>query len=69
MTNVQLIAQGWVSYAKANKLKPNTQKYEHAQHAYLNGAHALLQEDTPPILTIYAMTGRDVADLVHDVVA
>ena len=68
MTDVQLIAQGWVSYAKANKLKAGTQKYEHAQHAYLNGAHALMREDTPPILTIYAMTGRDVSDLVHDVV-
>lgn len=69
MTNVQLIAQGWVSYAKANSLKAGTKKYNEFQHAYLNGAHALMREDAPPILTIYAMTGRDVADLVHDVVA
>ena len=68
MTDVQVIANGWVSYAKANKLKPGTQKYEQAQHAYLNGAHAVLREDAPAILTIYAMTGRDVSDLVHDVV-
>ena len=68
MTDVQVIANGWVSYSKANKLKPGTQKYEQAQHAYLNGAHAVMREDAPAILTIYAMTGRDVSDLVHDVV-
>ena len=68
MNKTQQIAQGWVSYSKANGLKPNTKKYIEFQHAFLNGAHSVVQEDMlPAIITIYAMTGRDVADLVDAV--
>jgi hypothetical protein len=27
------------------------------------GAHTILAEETPPIITIYMMCGRDIADL------
>jgi hypothetical protein len=63
MNNTQLVARGWVMYAFHNKLKAGTKKYEQAHHAFLLGALALLAEKAPPILTIYAMTGRDIADL------
>jgi hypothetical protein len=63
MNNLQGVALSWISYAKANKLKPNTKKYEEIHHAYVNGIHAVMQEKTPPILSIYVMSGRDIADL------
>jgi hypothetical protein len=63
MTKTQQIAEGWNSYAYSNSLKPGTKKYQEFQHAYVNGAHAVLMEDTPPIITIYLMTGRDIAEL------
>lgn len=69
MSNAQYIASGWVSYARANGLKPNTKKYAELQHAYLNGTHVAMMEEHPPILTIYAMTGRDIADLVSETIA
>lgn len=69
MTTAQQVAKGWNSYASANKLRPGTQKYEQAQHAYLNGVHLTLQHETPPILTIYAMSGRDISELANEVVA
>jgi hypothetical protein len=63
MNKTQQIARGWVTYAWQNKLKAGTKKYAEVQHAYVNGAHAILREETPPIITIYLMTGRDIADL------
>lgn len=63
MNTTQQIARGWVTYAWQNKLKPGTKKYAEFQHAYVMGAHAVLAEKTPPIITIYLMCGRDIADL------
>lgn len=63
MNTTQQIARGWVNYAFMNKLKPGTKKYAQVQHAYVFGAHTILAEETPPIITIYMMCGRDIADL------
>lgn len=61
MNNVQKISRAWVTYAWQNKLKAGTKKYEQAHHAFLLGAHSV--EDLPPVMQIYIMSGRDVADL------
>ncbi len=65
MNKTRVIAQGWVSYAQANDLKPNTKKYLERQHAYINGVSCILVADLPPVITIYAMTGRDIAELAQ----
>jgi hypothetical protein len=65
MSNTRVIAQGWEVYAQANGLKPNTKKYDQMQHAYINGVSCILSTDLPPVITIYAMTGRDIAELAH----
>jgi hypothetical protein len=58
------IAEGWRSYAKRNDLKPNTQKYWKAQHAFVNGCNVLSGEQgLPPIIQIYVMSGRDIAEI------
>ena len=65
MKTHELIAQRWVSYAKANKLRANTQAYWKAQHAFINGANCLCgDEGLPAIVQIYVMSGRDIADLL-----
>jgi hypothetical protein len=60
------IAQQWVDYAKRNKIGRNTIKYGNHQQAYITGVFACLGADTPPIITIYGMTGRDLAELVKE---
>lgn len=60
------IAQEWVDYAKRNYIKRNTIKYQNHQQAYITGVFACLQHETPPIITIYGMTGRDLAELVKE---
>jgi hypothetical protein len=58
------IAEGWRAYAKRNDLKPNTQKYWKAQHAFVNGCNVLSGEQgLPPIIQIYIMSGRDIAEI------
>lgn len=65
MNTHELIAQRWVSYAKANKLRTGTQAYWKAQHAFINGANCLCgDEGLPAIVQIYVMSGRDIADLL-----
>jgi hypothetical protein len=60
------IAQQWVDYTKRNYIKRNTIKYQNHQQAYITGVFACLGAETPPIITIYGMTGRDLAELVKE---
>jgi len=64
MNKAKQIAMGWESYAKANGLKPKAKKYYEMQHAYLNGVSCIMGMELPPIITIYAMTGRDIAEVL-----
>ena len=64
------IAQGWRSYAERNDLRVGTQKYWKAQHAFINGCNVLSgEEGLPPIIQIYVMSGRDIAELREPVEA
>ena len=63
------LAQQWMDYAKRNGLKRNTIKYQNHQAAFLTGVYAALGHETPPIITIYGMTGRDLYDLTREEVA
>ena len=60
------LAYQWVDYAKRNNIKRNTIKYGNHQQAYITGVFACLGHETPPIITIYGMTGRDLAELVKE---
>ena len=60
------IAQQWMDYAKRNKLSRRTIKYQNHQAAFISGVFASLGHETPPIITIYVMTGRDLYDLTLD---
>lgn len=67
MNATQRIAQAWVAYAERNDLRVGTQKYWKAQHAFINGVNAIpLDDGLPPIIQIYVMCGRDIADLVKE---
>jgi hypothetical protein len=70
MTDTQRIAQGWRDYAERNDLRVGTQKYEKAQHAFVIGCNTMLGEKgLPPIIQIYVMCGRDIADITQEAVA
>ena len=64
MSKARDIAQQWVDYAVRNNIKRNTIKYGNHQQAYITGVFACLGAETPPIITIYGMTGRDLAEIV-----
>ena len=57
------IAQQWVEYTNRNSIRRNTIKYQNHQQAYITGVFACLGAETPPIITIYGMTGRDLAEI------
>jgi hypothetical protein len=64
------IVTGWVAYAERNDLRVGTQKYEKAQHAFVIGCNTMLGEKgLPPIIQIYIMSGRDIADIKQEAVA
>ena len=65
MNKTQQIARGWVSYSEANSLKPGSKKYNEMQHAYVNGVACMVGAELPPVVTIYLMTGRDIATLAE----
>jgi hypothetical protein len=66
MNDTQLIAQAWISYAERNDLRPGTQKYDKAQHAFVIGCNTMLGEKgLPPIIQMYVMCGRDIADIAR----
>jgi hypothetical protein len=69
MNKTQVIAQGWIVYAEANGLKPNTKKYHQMQHAYVNGVACIMVAELPPAITIYLMCGRDIAELARETAA
>jgi len=64
MSKARDIAQQWVDYAQRNNIKRNTIKYGNHQQAFITGVFACLGAETPPIITIYGMTGRDLAEIV-----
>jgi hypothetical protein len=66
MSKARDIAQQWVDYAQRNNIKRNTIKYGNHQQAYITGVFACLGAETPPIITIYGMTGRDLAEIVKE---
>jgi len=66
MSKAKDIAQQWVDYAQRNNIKRNTIKYGNHQQAYITGVFACLGAETPPIITIYGMTGRDLAEIVKE---
>jgi hypothetical protein len=64
------IVTGWVAYAERNKLRSTTDKYWKAMHAYVNGCNVMLGEQgLPPIIQIYIMSGRDIAEIQEPVAA
>ncbi len=66
MSKAREIATSWVAYAKREKLGRRTIKYQNHQAAYLSGVFASLGHETPAIITIYALSGRDLYDLAHE---
>jgi hypothetical protein len=66
MSKAREIAQQWVDYAQRNNIKRNTIKYGNHQQAFITGVFACLGAETPPIITIYGMTGRDLAEIVKE---
>ena len=68
MNTTQKIVTGWVAYAERNDLRSGTQKYDKAQHAFILGCNTVLGEEAglPPIIQIYVMCGRDIADLAKE---
>ena len=70
MDTTQKIVTGWVAYAERNNLRSNTDKYWKAMHAYVNGCNVMSGEQgLPPIIQIYIMSGRDIADIRQAVTA
>ena len=66
MNTTQKIVTGWVAYVERNDLNPKTQTYHKAMHAYVNGCNALVGEQgLPPIIQIYIMSGRDIAEIAQ----
>ena len=67
MNTAQKIATGWVAYATRNDLNPKTQTYHKAMHAFVNGCNVLAGEHgLPPIIQIYIMSGRDIAEITKE---
>jgi hypothetical protein len=58
------LVNAWDQYAKINRLRPGTQKYAAAQHAFILGVKAGVPgNELPPIISVYVMTGRDISDI------
>lgn len=69
-STAQHIANSWRAYVLRNDLKPNTQKYWKAMHAFVNGCNTVVgEEGLPPIIQIYIMSGRDIAEIQEPVEA
>ena len=64
MNTTERIAQAWVFYVKTNGLKPGSKKYQEAHHAFILGAKSLCgDEGLPAIISVYVMSGRDIAEI------
>jgi hypothetical protein len=60
---LQLVS-AWDQYAKINRLRPGTQKYDAAQHAFILGVKAGTPGgELPPIISVYVMTNRDISEI------
>jgi len=67
METTQRIVDSWLFYVEMNSLKAGTKKYQEAQHAFVCGANALTgDKGLPPIIQIYVMSGRDIADIAKE---
>ena len=65
LNQTQMVASNWVRYYHVNKLKPNTEKYKQAQHAYLCGIGIILGDEMPTLLSLCVASGRDIASVVE----
>ena len=65
VTPTQAIASAWVRYASDNRLNPKTKRYAENQHAFLWGIGCALQEQTPMLLSLCMVSGRDIASLIE----
>jgi hypothetical protein len=61
----QQIAHRWIGVADALALNPKTKAYRVAHQAFLAGITHILGEQTPPIVGICMVSGRDIASLVE----
>jgi hypothetical protein len=62
--NLLQLVSAWDQYAKINRLRPGTQKYAAAQHAFILGVKAGTPGgELPPIISVYVMSGRDISDI------
>ncbi len=69
MFTAKHLADQWMAYAKREGLRRNSIRYQNHQAAFLSGVFASLGHETPPIIVIYGMTGRDLYDLTQEPVA
>lgn len=58
------IVKTWKAQTLLTNVKPETTAYALAQAWYMQGVTAALGDSTPPILVMYCMSGRDIADLL-----
>jgi len=64
ISNASKIAEAWIFYANMNDFRANTEKYKAAQHAFILGAKSMLgDEGLPAIISVYVMSGRDIAEI------
>lgn len=64
MNHTRTIAEAWIFYVKSQGLKPGSKRYQDAHHAFILGARSLTgDEGLPPIISVYVMTGRDIAEI------
>jgi hypothetical protein len=65
INKTQQIAQRWVALADALALNPKTKAYRVAHQAFLAGVSHILGEDTPPMIGICMVSGRDIASILE----
>jgi hypothetical protein len=63
MNKTQQVAQRWVALADALALNPKTKAYRVAHQAFLAGVSHILGEQTPPMIGICMLSGRDIASV------
>ena len=65
MNKTQQVAQRWVAVADALALNPKTKAYRVAQQAFLAGVSHILGEETPTMIGICMVSGRDIASILE----
>ena len=61
----QQIAHAWVRYANTHNLKRNTKKRRDTQHTFICGVSSILGARLPPIVSICAISGRDLETIIE----